>query len=942
MKMRDLIVALDIETTGLDPNRDAIIEIGAVKFRGYEVLDTWSTLVNPGRPLSPYIVQLTGITQADVNSAPPLSKVLPSLRRFVGDAPVLGHNIDFDLGFLRARGALLQNPALDTYELASVLLPNATRYSLSALARELGVPLESAHRALDDAMATRGVYLRLWEKVLKLPLSLLEEIVSAAQGLDWEALPVFYAALRERARRTRIGQESVRRPDPRTELIEIFGPSPAGWETLQPNDSLIPLDVDALAELFAPGGPISRAFDDYEYRPQQVEMMRSVARAFNSGRHLMIEAGTGTGKSIAYLVPAIYWAVQNNERVVISTNTINLQEQLLEKDIPLIRKALGIDFEAAVLKGRNNYLCPHRLAILRRRKPGNAAEMRMLAKILVWLRESTTGDRQEISLRGADEAGIWQRLSAEDEGCTVERCATHMHGACPFYKARRAAERAHILIVNHALLLSDVAVGNRVLPPYHYLIIDEAHHLERATTGGLSFHLNKTALKRYISDLGSPKTGLLGDILGACRQTIPPDFYDQLADYVNRIHEAASATPHYIDTLFDELREFIADNVKLQSSEYTQPVRITDTLRTRPGWGRVMDAWEKLSRFTSAIAEAMQRLAGGLGDLAAFDIPNYDDLVGDAMSASRRFRDVHRQMKALFAEPAENTIYWAELGPNNGRLSLHAAPLHVGPLLQKHLWSAKDTVVMTSATLTTAGAFDYIRERLNAHDMDELAVGSPFDYESATLLYLPTDIPEPSEWQKYQETVEQTLIRLCKATEGRTMVLFTSYSQLRRTAEAISGPLAAAGITVLEQRADISRTQLLDDFRTGDKMVLLGTRSFWEGVDVPGEALSVLVIVRLPFTVPSDPIFAARSEMFENSFEQYAVPEAVLFFRQGFGRLIRTKTDRGVVVILDRRVTSKRYGQAFLDSLPTCTIRRAPLAELPVAAKRWLNEPRGE
>jgi DNA polymerase-3 subunit epsilon/ATP-dependent DNA helicase DinG len=291
----------------------------------------------------------------------------------------------------------------------------------------------------------------------------------------------------------------------------------------------------------------------------------------------------------------------------------------------------------------------------------------------------------------------------------------------------------------------------------------------------------------------------------------------------------------------------------------------------------------------------------------------------------------------MIFKPDPQTIYWIETSSSSESLTLHAAPLEVGPLVERYLWHKKEAVVMTSATLTTAGEFDYIRNRLNAVDADDLALGSPFDYESSTLLYLINDIPEPNQRHAFQRVVEQGLKALSTATEGRTLALFTSHAQLRRTARAISDSLGARGIHVYEQSAGASRHALLEDFRTTDRAVLLGTRSFWEGVDVPGEALSVLAIIRLPFDVPNDPIIAARAETYENPFYQFTVPEAILRFRQGFGRLIRTQSDRGVVAVFDRRVLSKTYGSAFVDSLPRCTVRTGPLADLPKAAARWLG-----
>jgi ATP-dependent DNA helicase DinG len=291
----------------------------------------------------------------------------------------------------------------------------------------------------------------------------------------------------------------------------------------------------------------------------------------------------------------------------------------------------------------------------------------------------------------------------------------------------------------------------------------------------------------------------------------------------------------------------------------------------------------------------------------------------------------------LIFEPDPMVIYWIELSSQESRLTLHAAPLEIGPLVERYLWHEKESVIMTSATLTTGGEFDFIRRRLFANDADELALGSPFDYETSTLLYLITDIPEPVERTSYQRAVESGLTHLLKATGGRGLILFTSNQQLQTTARAISEPLAQAGIQVYQQSSGASRHVLLEGFRASENAVLFGTRSFWEGVDVPGPALSVLAIIRLPFDVPSDPIIAARAETYEAPFDQFMIPEAILRFRQGFGRLIRTRADRGVVAIFDRRLLSKSYGGAFIESLPRCTIRQGPLADLPTAAQRWLN-----
>jgi DNA polymerase-3 subunit epsilon/ATP-dependent DNA helicase DinG len=331
------------------------------------------------------------------------------------------------------------------------------------------------------------------------------------------------------------------------------------------------------------------------------------------------------------------------------------------------------------------------------------------------------------------------------------------------------------------------------------------------------------------------------------------------------------------------------------------------------------------------------KLIQGIGEIFSSLAEEDEELFATFSNIYRQFEEFNENLNALVFEPDSERIYWAEINPDGKRLALHAAPLHVGGMVQRHLWYEKSSVILTSATLTTAGEFDYLRNRLYAEDAYELALGSPFDFETSTLLYIPNDIPEPSDRNGHQRAIERGLINLCKVTGGRSLVLFTSYDQLKRTSRAIAPTLANQDIIVYEQGEGASAHSLLDSFRNTERAVLLGTRAFWEGVDVPGQALSVLVIVKLPFAVPSDPIVAARSETFEDPFYQYSVPEAILRFRQGFGRLIRTQGDRGVVAVFDKRVLTKQYGRAFLESLPTCTSRTGPISNLPRAAAQWLN-----
>jgi ATP-dependent DNA helicase DinG len=948
--MNRTYVALDLETTGLDPERDTILEVGAVRFRisfgngtvQAHVQDTWTSTINPGRPIPIQVQHLTGITQEEVSGAPRFSQVINPLRGFLGSHPLIGHNVSFDLSFLNRHHLPLDNPAVDTFELASILMPHATRYSLGELGETLGLAHLGSHRALDDAQATQALFVALLQLASELPMVVLQEINRLASRVDWSLRDLFRDVERGLARTAfggGIGQQLAAQLGTREERL---GPL---FSTEQEEEELVraarprAVDVEALASMLEEGGVFAHHFPGYEHRPQQVEMLRAVGQAFNERQHLMVEAGTGTGKSIAYLLPAIAFGHLNGEPVVVSTNTINLQDQLFLKDVPDLQKLLPFEFRAVILKGRSNYLCQRRLAVLRQMGVGSADEMRMLAKVLAWVPSTQTGERGELFMPNRLEQALWGKISAESETCTLERCRFREQGRCFFYRARRAAENAHLIIVNHALLLSDVAVENRVLPEYRYLIVDEAHHLEANVTRQLSFQADQRNLERILNELARPLgvrryAGFLSDVLARCRGKIPPEEWALLEGHIHGIQRQIEAALTNLYAFFSVLYGFLEEHGPSRG-EYSRRLRLTSGLRVQPAWGEVEITWDNLSSQLYTIVGDLERLHGGLEELEPFDVAGLEGIAQDCAGYVFRLGELREQINACISEPDSGAIYWADLSPRNERVTLHAAPLHVGSLVERHLFQAKDSVILTSATLTTDSRFDFLRERLHAWEADELAVGSPFDYKSSTLLYLPVDIPEPNQ-AYFQKTVEQALMALCRATEGRALVLFTSYNQLRSTARAISRPLADDGIVVYEQGAGISRVQLLENFRTTPKSVLMGTRSFWEGVDVVGEALSVLVIARLPFTVPDDPIYAARAETFDNPFGEYAVPETILRFRQGFGRLIRTKTDRGVVVILDKRLLTKSYGPMFLNSLPECTRVRASVAKLPGAAKRWL------
>ncbi|RME72279.1 MAG: DEAD/DEAH box helicase, partial [Chloroflexi bacterium] len=721
--MPRVYVALDIETTGLDPERDAILEIGAVRFKGGRVLDTFSELVHPGRPIPYKIQQLTGITNEDVQDAPPLHTVLPRLERFVGDTPVVGHNIGFDLGFLRRHGVLVSNQGIDTFELASILLPHASRYSLTALLKHLNISLPpdgQAHRALDDARATHQLFEALLDQARRLDGRVIAEVGRIAARSDWPLAAVFIDLGRERrysAPVGTLGQQLAAKglintadPEAAFSLIQaedIYDPP------LRPAPDPAPLDVDELCRLLEKGGLFEKSFAGFEYRPQQVDMLASVIGAFNQSRHLMVEAGTGTGKSMAYLIPAIYWAVQNGERVVVSTNTINLQDQLLNKDIPTLQKILPVQFKAVALKGRSNYVCPRRVQLFRAKSSHTPKELRLLAKLLIWLPSTTTGDREELFMPDYEEQALWHQVASDGNVCTPRTCSAEN---CFYARARRNAESAHVIIVNHALLLADVAVDNRVIPEYRYLVVDEAHHLEDRVTDQLSFSTSQSLLEQLLAELSTPlgrraRGGLVHEIGRRVLSAVPNTVKGDVNDILNGCDQAVDKARVSLAQLFEALHAFVAQFPN--ASRYNQKIRLTEDIRSMPAWSNVELTWDNANLTLAEVSKAMGILYTMLAELETYDIPDWEDLLSSLAHYRTRLDDTRSNLHTILAKPERNRILWVEQDARRQSVSLHNAPLHVGSLVNEYLVQAKNSVILTSATLSTNSSFDYFRERLH-------------------------------------------------------------------------------------------------------------------------------------------------------------------------------------------------------------------------------------
>lgn len=952
-----MYVAIDLETTGLNPQQDAIIEIGAVRFTcapatapGIRVLDRFVTFVNPGRAIPLRVQQLTGITDAEVAMAPLLAHVAPDLLAFVG-ADVrftVAHNAGFDDGFLRASGIDFHRPMQDTFELATILLPGAASYSLGELAHMLDIPLPDAHRALDDAEATARLFGLLLHLAARLPDGIKRILLAAGRDSGWDSLYIFADQESQRAARPSHTPYESGMPVATRRRANQEAPDPAS-AIVQKEGICAQPDSSDLTPFYAPGGCLNEVLGPaYEFRAGQASMSQQVMTALAGGDHLLVEAGTGTGKTLAYLLPAALYCVCQGQRTVIATNTIALQDQILDKDIPLIQSLLDrarIDApRATLLKGRSNYLCTRRLHHWYRNRTLNPAELCLLARTLVWLQVTRSGDVSELFLPSDVDKALWRYVCSDAASCSPQRCSdpcsedqsvlgTHYRDF--FHLARRQAEDAHLIVVNHSLLLTDLESGGRILPPYENVVIDEAHRFEEAATDVLTFRAEWKQLVRWLRDL-QPVGELCRQVAGACVHADDFDGQAQMSEIASLSQAAESLVRDFADSCFTLVSNH--DELRTETG-YTQRVALDRAFRSQPAWSELEIDWDRVSVALSQIVDRLRTLANNLANRQWWSSEPNASYLAELFALADLIDQTTATLNQIMFGTGEvqsgRLVPWAEVDDRQNTATLVCAPAFVSERLENELIHGKRSVILTGATLRTGSGFGFIRDRLGLWDVRAASVDSPFDYKRSTLLFMPSDMPDPRS-PHYQLAVERAIVNAAIATGGSTVALFTSYAQLRTTAEAIRGPLDQTGITVL-QHGFGSRRRLLREYRQTERAVLLGTRSFWEGIDLPGDELLCLLIVRLPFAVPSDPLVAARSADLENPFRDYTLPDAILRFRQGFGRLIRRSTDRGAVVILDSRVWRKDYGTAFLESLPPCTEKRAPLDTLQDEVRAWLR-----
>ncbi|MBN9393350.1 MAG: hypothetical protein J0I20_35290 [Chloroflexi bacterium] len=994
-------IAMDLESTGVEADTGEIIEIAVLKFRlekggTVRVLEEWHTMVRPQNPIPYKITNLTGIRQSDVEHAPGFNQVRERLRQFLGDFPIVGHSVESDIGFLRRQQYEVKNPALDTYELATLVLPQQGNYSLKAIAEVLEVEAAGAHRAMADARMTMEVFAALVARIEQLPPEVLEEVDRIAAQLqgEWSLHRLFRDAIEVQKEEEEAGGAvsnlgALLKQKLATQPVTATKGRDLGFLFLADEEKLTPM----VAEPIRP--------EDFAQLDNRVAY--AIRQAFHDGRHLLLEvpsgqAGSHREKNWGILAAAVETARQTGQSVVLAVNSDTQREELLNHLIPEFQQKLAAleagsgepgakkrlkagnePFKVSVVKNQTNYLCLRRWESLRKTNSLTDDELKLLIKVLVWLPGTTTGDSSELRIGSSER--LWSRINSQKGLCTPELCNQAGRPRCFFYRARERAKHSHIVVADQALVLADLVGQAGTLPESTYLVLDDAHQLEDEATRQWGMAISPYSLFNYLDWLSRPVTwkvsakpernGFLHDFARYYKPDTSPEIktlFGQLGEETIRQVDSARETA---GNLLRELSTLLYQHNQ-EAGQADGRLRLDQKFRNGTTWAESVGLWEVFHTEWEELYYKLAELRDEAQEVRTF-LDRADEMLTDLNYYVNQCNYLLNKLTAAFETGESGQIFWmgatrlhatssaaqavapGDNAPVTERtgVSLYSAPLEVAPLLEQRLYNRKRSVAMVSATLTTENDFGFIKDRLGLEHIrpQEVRLAPDRDF-SRTLLYLPSDMPEPNQ-PGYQKSVDQNIMELVKLSKGRVVAIFSSNSALRLTYRAVQRPLENANILVLGQGQDGTRRSMMSRFKNTPQAVMLTTLNFWETTELSGNMpetedensetglFNLLVITKLPFDPPSDPVFAARveSKLFEKPFEQYALPRTILRFRQAFERLLSGQPEQGAVVMLDSRLISKSYGGLFLNSLPPLTTQIDSLNQLGMNVKDWLEKP---
>ncbi len=908
-------VAFDLETTGLDPEEGSILEIGAVRFVNGKAAASFHSFVKYDHPLPPSVTELNGIRTRDVAAAPAFASISKEFLLFLGDEPLIGHTTDFHLAFLRAAGqelagpvaynpfAFARSPVLDIALIARTFWPERAVFTLNALCDDFDITVGLHTRAKEDARRVGELTIEL---VRRLPERVWRDLASDLHGL--------------------IGSTTHRSRFFFAGLLDLTKDIPKPKPVLDSDSDaeLSELIEESVSELLGKHGVFERALSFFSARPMQVEMAEAVEQAFQNDEILIVEAPTGVGKSLAYLVPALRWAAGQPEagrQVIVSSYTKMLQEQLHRKDIGEIRQALGRPFRSAVLKGRNNYLCKRRLRTLlcEAHERLSDSDRIQLMPLLRWSELTTTGDISEISAFGSrTHAFLWSQIASDSLACAGGTCSA---AKGDFHRlAQERAGKAQILFINHALLFSDFArltVGDAERRRF---VLDEAHQVEKAAVAAMSIELSPLIFRNALATLVDERTsrGLLPSVLKSHAHHLKDESARLGSEITEQARNLYQSARQQFSGLGEHVYAFNGDSPRSQKIRF----------RHDDGWHR--EAARALNPFYiqwTEFGSRLNKLIDELADLRGEERLSAETLV-ELRSAADNVLKISEDFSRVLTEEDTDWVKWIEAGrvDHGAWCALYMSPIDVGPLMQKSIWPAVGSAVLTSATLTVADNFSATKSALGLEGWDErpvreLIVESPFRLEEQMRMAVPMYLPDPRGSDPlFVEALGELAALIVEQHHRATVILCTSNDMVERLTQIIAPAAKRAKRPLFSQGRSSSPIELLAEYRKHRHGILIGAATFWEGIDLVGESLEILIVSKIPFDVPTDPWFAARCESVQNGgkdpFREYSVPAATLRLRQGVGRLIRHASDRGFVIIADPRLVNSRYGETIRKSLP--------------------------
>lgn len=929
--MTQRYVVVDLETTGNSVKKgDKIIQFAAVVVENNQIVDEYSTFINPEQPLSPFIEELTGIQSSQLVDAPRFSEVAPKIAEILQDSCFVAHNVLFDLTFLQDE--FLQNgfepfycSTIDTVELAKIIRPQATSFKLSHLAEEEGIEHDRPHQADSDAEVTAQLLINFCEELRKFPLVTLKQLYRLSYSLKSEISELLALILKER-----MSVSPIHYPHLQIHKGIAIRKPEAISKMLYDGDAVYPESAEEKIAL------LNKAFPHFELRNDQLKMMDAAYRIFNDQKIAIIEAGTGLGKTLGYLVPAAYCSLAHHEPIIVSTYTIELQNQLIHKELVNLHNMLPFELKTAVLKGRPNYISLAQFDRALRTKDDNYETALIKMQILVWLLQTETGDRDELNMTAGGEL-FWERLqSAKSPSNDHERSWQHLD----FYeRAKENAKDADLIVTNHAFLMSDFFSNNGKGMNNSLLIIDEAHQLENAALKHLGSSIDYVSLKMMMNKLG---------------------FYDQkqlLYKLLNMVNDLGGKNSHgeadrllhdviyEIEQFFQLLSKACEDSQKNMHNKNAVSLQsiLKNHINSQP-----------LTHLAERLHKQLQTLSNYLLEHTAYVTENGQPgktqlfHLSEMESIAEFFRSRADNFLEYFLRNKDSFLYWVEWHKNSpGQyVYLYSQPISGGQELWHRFFAQQNSVILTSSTLAVKDSFEYIKNKLGLHhhDIETFAFPSPFRYKEKVKLLVASDIPEVNKVSQahYVEQIAQYIEQAALACKGRMLVLFTAQEMLRDVHESLKKLSSLEDFNLLSQGiSSNSKTRLIKYFQNFDKSILLGTSSFWDGLDLPGETLQCLMIVRLPFSPPNEPLTEARCDQIRNAggnpFTEYALPEAIMRFRQGFGRLIRTNEDKGIFIVCDRRIVTTQYGKDFLLSIPDVAVNEVNLQGVQNSIKQWLK-----